>query len=118
MRTKRIEAAKAVASELFAAEAALDAALLQSFKLGTTIITHRIEAGLSAVMGQDVLEKLRAHAGTLVTARREIIDVHAECGKLRVQIGVRTVDVGNGGDKPDESIAEERTATVRTFRAA
>lgn len=101
MLAQRRAALDAVAPELFAMESAIDAALLQSARLSASLIDQRIKAGLSAVVGQDALERSGATFSTLLAARREIVATHAELGSLKKQIGLGAVMTGNGGDKPD-----------------
>jgi hypothetical protein len=106
MLAQRRAALEAVAPELFAMESAIDAALLQSTRLTASLIDQRIKAGLSAVVGQDALERSGATFSTLLAARREIVATHSELGDLKRQIGLGAVMVGTGGDKPDAHAAQ------------
>ncbi len=101
MLIKRRNAMDAVAPELFAMESAIDDAILQSTRLTASLINERRKAGLSAVVGQDAIERSGATFTTLVAARREIIATHEELGSLKKQIGLAAVMIGDGGDKPD-----------------
>ncbi len=101
MLVKRRNAMEAVAPELFATELAIDEAILQATRLTASLITQRRNAGLSAVVGQDVIERSSATFATLVAARREIIATHEELGSLKKQLGLGAVMLGNAGDKPD-----------------
>jgi len=100
MLAKRRNAMDAVAPELFAMESAIDAAILQSTRLTASLINERRNAGLSAVVGQDAIERSSATFSTLIAARREIVATHEELGTLKQQVGLGAVMVGNGGDKP------------------
>jgi hypothetical protein len=108
MLAQRRAALEAVAPELFAMESALDAALLQSTRLTASMIDQRIKSGLSAVIGQDALERSGATFSTLLAARRELVATHAELGDLKKQIGLGAVMVGGSGDKPDSDAATGR----------
>jgi hypothetical protein len=104
MLDKRRKAMDAVAPELFAMETAIDDAILQSTRLTASLINERRNAGLSAVVGQDAIERSSATFSTLVAARREIVATHAELGSLKKQVGLRAVMIGDAGDKPDGSV--------------
>jgi hypothetical protein len=101
MLAKRRNAMEAVAPELFAMESAIDDAILQSTRLTATLINERRKAGLSAVVGQDAIERSSATFSTLIAARREIVATHEELGNLKKQVGLGAVMFGNAGDKPD-----------------
>ena len=101
MLVKRRKAMEAVAPELFAMERAIDDAILQSVRLTASLITERRNAGLSAVVGHDAIERSGAALATLIAARREIVAAHEALGNLKRQVGLGAVMVGNGGDKPD-----------------
>jgi hypothetical protein len=100
MLAKRRNAMDAVAPELFAMESAIDDAILQSTRLTASLINQRRNAGLSAVVGQDAIERSSATFSTLIAARREIVATHEELGHLKQQVGLGAVMFGNGGDKP------------------
>jgi hypothetical protein len=106
MLAQRRAAMEAVTPELFAMESAIDAALLQATRLTASLIQQRQEAGLSAVVGQDAIERSGAAFATLLMARREVVATHNELGSLKKQIGLGAVVMtGNGGDKPDPQVA-------------
>jgi hypothetical protein len=101
MLVKRRNAMEAVAPELFAMESAIDDAILQSTRLMASLINERRNAGLSAVVGHDAIERFSATFSTLIAARREVIATHEELGSLKKQVGLGAVMLGNGGDKGD-----------------
>jgi len=113
MLAKRRNAMEAVAPELFAMESAIDDAILQSTRLTASLINERRNAGLSAVIGHDAIERSGSTFSTLIAARREIIATHEELGSLKRQVGLGAVMVGNGGDKPDIEQAEEAGPSIR-----
>lgn len=102
MLAKRRAAMDAVAPELIAMEVVIDDAILQSTRLTATLITERRNAGLSAIIGQEALERSGVTFSTLIAARREIVATHEELGTLKKRIGLGAVAFGGGGDKPDE----------------
>lgn len=103
MLQKRRNAMDAVAPELFAMESAIDDAILQSARLTASLIQERRKSGLSAVIGQDAIERSSATFATLIAARREIVATHEELGQLKKQVGLGAVMIGNEGDKPSLS---------------
>jgi hypothetical protein len=103
MLQKRRNAMDAVAPELFAMESAIDAAILQSIRLTASLINERHNSGLSAVLGQDAIERSSAAISTLIAARREVVSTHEELGVLKKQVGLGAVMIGGGGEKPDDS---------------
>ena len=103
MLQKRRKAMDAVAPELFAMESAIDDAILQSVRLTASLINERRNSGLSAVVGQDAIERSSATFSTLIAARREVVATHEELGALKKQVGLGAVMTGAGGEKPDGS---------------
>ena len=103
MLQKRRKAMDAVAPELFAMENAIDEAILQSVRLTASLINERRNSGLSAVVGQDAIERSSATFSTLIAARREAIATHEELSALKKQVGLGAVMLGNAGEKPDGS---------------
>jgi hypothetical protein len=113
MLVKRRNAMEAVAPELFAMESASDDAILQSTRLTASLINDRRNAGLSAVIGHDAIERSGTTFSTLIAARREIIATHQELGSLKRQVGLGAVMVGGLGDKPDVEQADQAGPTIR-----
>jgi hypothetical protein len=100
MLVKRRTAMEAIVPELSAMESAIDDAILQSTRLTAALINERRNAGVSAVVGQDAIERSSATFSTLIIARREIIATHEELGCLQKQMGLGAVMAGGLGDKP------------------
>ena len=100
MRKQRLDAVSHIAAELLATETAIDAALAQVGRLATALPTARSTAGLSAVVGQDAMERAGQTLSALLQARRGIVETHHELSNIQAQIGLRTYAVGGLGDKP------------------
>ena len=100
MRKQRLDAASHIAAELLATETAIDAALAQVGRLATALPTARSTAGLSAVVGQNAMERAGQTLSALLQARRGIVETHNELSTVRDQIGLRTYAAGTLGDKP------------------
>jgi len=113
MLSKRRTAMEAVAPELFAMESAIDEDILQSTRLTASLINERRNAGLSAVVGQDAIERSGATFQTLINARREVVATHEELGNLKRKVGLGAVMVGGLGDKPDVDSGEDTGPSIR-----
>jgi len=117
MLKQRRMAADQVAAGLFEAEAAIDAALNKTAALTATIPAARTGAGLSALFGQDALERLSETIAALAQARRGIVETHKQLAEVKVQIGLGAVTMGGGdGEKPPENAVAAQAANVRTLR--
>jgi hypothetical protein len=108
---KRRIVAHQVADQLFAAETAIDGALSAVATLTAMLPTARIEANLSAVVGQAVVDRTSETIAALADARRGIVEAHRELGGVQSQIGLGAIALG-GVDKPEEDIP--RTGRLRT----
>lgn len=108
-----------VADQLFAAEAAIDGALSAVATLTAMLPNARIEARLSAVVGQGVFDRSCQTIAALTEARRGIVETHHELTRLQHSIGLGAVALG-GHDKPEENEppVEGRLRAVARSRAA
>jgi hypothetical protein len=100
MLRKRRDAALKVAESLFAAEDAIDAALARAAELNSTLVTARTDAELSAIVGQDAFEVAALAFATLAKARGEIVETHKRLSEAKIQVGLRTLAVGDPGKPP------------------
>ena len=100
MLKQRREAADQVAAGLLEAEAAIDAALNKAAALAATMPVARTDAGLSALFGQEAVERLSDTIAALTQARRGIIETHKQLAEVKVQIGLGAVMTGAAGVKP------------------
>lgn len=99
---KRKIVAHQVADQLFAAEAAIDRALGETSRLTTLLSEGRVEAGLSATVGQAVMDRTCASILALSNGRRELVGAHEALAVVKDQIGLRAVAIG-GMVKPEEN---------------
>ena len=101
MLKQRRLVAEQVAESLFAAEAAIDAALACTAKLAGQMPTVRGDANLSALIGQGAIEQAIEAMSALSHARGRIIATHKELSIAQGQIGLGAVKLdGSGGTKP------------------
>lgn len=114
---KRKIVAHQVADQLFAAETAIDGALAAVATLTALLPTARIDARISAVVGQGVIDRTTETIAALATARRGIVEAHRELHDVQHQIGLGAVALG-GVDKPEEETPRPGgRLTVATRRA-
>ena len=89
-----------VAASLFEAEAAIDAALARTATLAGVMPALRRDAGLSALIGQDAVERASEAFAALAVARRAIVETHKELDVAKTQMGLGAVMFGDEGEKP------------------
>ena len=104
MFKERRAAAMKVAESLFAAEEAIDAALARVAELNSTLVTARNDAGLSALVGQDAFEVAASAFAAMARARCDIVETHKRLSEAKIQVGLRTVSVGDVGPKPPQGL--------------
>jgi hypothetical protein len=125
MLKQRRMVAEQVAGALFEAEAAIDAALAKTAALTGIMPSLRKQAGASALIGQDALERATQAISALADARRAIVETHKELSIVQTQIGLGAVTMADptGGDKPPTGFASDEQVQVgrralRALRAA
>jgi hypothetical protein len=121
MLKQRRMAAEQVAGALFETEAAIDAAIAKAAHLTGVMPSLRKDAGASALIGQDALERATAAILALAEARRAIVDTHKELSVVQRQIGLGAVKMtGDDGTKPPpiEREGERELRQLRAIRAA
>lgn len=112
MLKNRRDAAMKVVDSLHAAEAAIDIALARAAELNTVLVNARIEAKLSAVVGQDAFEGAAAAFAALARARADIVETHNRLDETRVRIGLRTLMTGDPGSKEPSAAAPAHLRSV------
>ncbi len=106
-----------VAASLFEAEAAIDIALAKTAHLAGVMPGLRRDAGLSALIGQDAVERASEAFAALALARRSIVQTHKELSVAQQQMGLGAVMYGEPDSKP-ASLAAEPERTIRAVRAS
>lgn len=121
MLKQRRMVAEQIAGALFEAEAAIDAALSKTAQLTGVMPALRKEAGASALIGQDAVERASQAIAALAEARRAIVETHKELSVAQQQVGLGAVMIDGGGDKPPTTTAvleRRRLRALRTVEAA
>lgn len=108
MFNKRMSAARRVAPELFCTEDSLDNSVTCTSSLMTALIGARREAGLSAVIGQGVLDCVAESLSLQVQAQAKMVEAHRLLDAVKTHIGLRTFAIGTGGGakSPYEQIGQ------------
>ena len=114
-----------LADQLFAAEAAIDAALAATATLAAMMPTARQEAGVAACMGQDAILSVIQTCGDLGQARSNIVATHRALAAVQKQAGLGAVNFGGWVDKEADpadvrspSGTRQLTPVARVDRAA
>ncbi|MFZ5721548.1 MAG: hypothetical protein ACOY5Y_18975 [Pseudomonadota bacterium] len=119
MLKERRMVAEQVAGALFDAEAAIDAALAKTAHLTGVMPMLRKQAGASALIGQDAVERASQAIMALAEARRAIVETHKELGIVQTQIGLGAVRMGGDeGDKPPPTGVDIGRVRMRSLRVA
>jgi hypothetical protein len=125
MLKQRRMVAEQIAGALFEAEAAIDAAITKTAALTGVMPSLRKEAGASALIGQDAVERASQAIMALAEARRAIVETHKELSIVQTQIGLGAVtmtDTGTGGKPPPMFASDEQPQigrrALRAVRAA
>jgi nicotinamide mononucleotide (NMN) deamidase PncC len=100
MLKQRREIAEQVAAALFEAERAIDAALSKTAGLTGLMPGLREQAGISALIGQEAVERASEAIAALAQARRSIVETHKELSVAQHQMGLGAVAVGDDMAKP------------------
>ncbi len=120
MLKQRRMAAEQIAAALFEAETAIDAALAKTAQLTGFMPLLRANAGASALIGQDAVERASQAIAALADARRAIVETHKELTVAQEQIGLGAVKLTGdpGGEKPDPGLGLRPAARLRAVAAA
>ncbi|HYF22804.1 MAG TPA: hypothetical protein VD929_05330 [Caulobacteraceae bacterium] len=109
----KLEVAKGVAKQLFAAENAVDDATMQATRLLEAMIAGRRELNLSAVAGEVAQTRVAESIAALAEARRAVMAAHGALANLQRKMDLDDNDLGPL-DKPEE----DTDKTVKALRLA
>ncbi|MBA2934630.1 hypothetical protein HZF05_11040 [Sphingomonas sp. CGMCC 1.13654] len=100
MLNKRLAAGRFVADKLFAAERSVDITYRDLAELNAAIPTARLDANLSAMIGQDVFESSAEAMMLAARMRRLVVEAHARLKAASNEIGLREVSWGDEYKQP------------------
>lgn len=86
-----------VANQLWTAENAVDAAMVEASKLMTDLMQARQDLRLAATVADPAYAKIAEAIATLSSARTALVDAHHELDEAKLRIGVRTKLIGIWG---------------------
>lgn len=102
---KRIESSRQLAHgishDLFAAEAAIDEAMMQIAGLAQRLPPASRAAGFATTRGQDVYEALGHAMAAQIQARAAMVTVHTRLSDLKESSHLRSVAIGGGTKDPE-----------------
>jgi hypothetical protein len=90
--------AQRVANQLAATENAIDASMTETSALIASLMEARREMGLSAVFGDEAVQKVTEALAAVSAARKSVVEAHNELAELKLRAGIRT-KLGAIGDK-------------------
>ncbi len=99
MLKERRQVGETLAAQLFAAEAAIDAAIAATATLAATIPAVGSQIRVGACIGQDSLTEAMATCAKLVEARSSIVATHKALSVAQKQVGLGAVNFGGWVDK-------------------
>lgn len=97
----RLSVGEALAARLYAAESAIDQALIETATLAAALPAARADAWLSAVSGQGAFAGTAGAITALSEARAHIVQTHKTLTALARRLGLETLAVGPV-DKPGD----------------
>jgi hypothetical protein len=112
MLKERRMAAEQIAAALWDAESAIDVAFSKTAAFSGAMPAFRRQAGASALIGQEAMERASQAMMSLADARRALVEAHKELtiAKQQVGLGAVTMDDPGGGQKPPVTIEGEVAA--------
>jgi hypothetical protein len=122
MLKERRNAAEQIAAALWDAESAIDVALTKTATFTGAIPALRKQAGASALIGQEAMERASQAVVALAEARRALVEAHKELTVAKEQVGLGAVTMTDvGGQKPPitpDRVAAQSGRALRAVSAA
>lgn len=108
----KVEVVKSIAEKLFAAEEAVDEAMVRNTQLLEGIITGRRELNVAATTAELAQTRVAEAIAALSEARRAVMAAHAGLKNVQVRLGVEDNDFGPL-DKPEEDAPKKPAVNLR-----
>jgi hypothetical protein len=106
MRTKKIEVAKLVAARLFEAERAIDLAATRIAELNAAMPMARLDANMSAMIGQDAFESSTDALTFVARARERMVNAHVRLKAVLGDLGIAEISFGDSIKPPSASAVQ------------
>jgi len=107
MLNERMSAAKRIASELHAAEEAVDEVMIRIARLAGTLPMARRDTNMSAIVGQDAMAKVAQALAASGDVRQLLTDAHLALTATQKQVGLGARMFGAGVKPPSGMLADE-----------
>ena len=126
MLKERRLAAEQIAAALWDAESAVDEALTKAAHFTGVIPALRKQAGASALIGQEAMERASQAVVAIAEARRSLVEAHKELTIAQHQVGLGAITMdnnGGSGQKPpisgiDTKVVARRGRALEAVAAA
>jgi hypothetical protein len=112
MLNKRLAVAQSVAQDLVAFETALDQALVMGANLTGKMISARMEANFSAVVGQSALDGIIATLNSMASARGQLVETHHSLKHVADDMGLPIHGMGHLTKGPPKASADDSKLKV------
>lgn len=109
MLKERRMAAEQIAAALWEAEDAIDVALTKTAHFTGVMPALRRQAGASALIGQEAMERATQAMAAIAEARRALVEAHKELSVAQTQVGLGAVtmsDTGTGQKPPITGVSD------------
>jgi hypothetical protein len=116
MLKERRMAAEQIASALWDAETAIDVALTKTANFTGAIPALRKQAGASALIGQEAMERASQAVVALAEARRALVEAPKELTVAQHQGGLGAITMDNGGTGQKPPVTVEASAVRQPRR--
>ncbi len=93
---RRIAAVRSVAAKLHAAEEAIDLAIIKMCELNSELPTARLNANISATVGQLALDQITEALRSLTLSRKQTVEAHAALAQTQRDMGLGAMAMGEG----------------------
>lgn len=108
----KVEVVKSIAEKLFAAEEAVDMAMVRNTQLLEGIIVGRRELNVAATTAELAQTRVAEAVAALSEARRAVMAAHAGLKNVQVRLGVDDNEFGPM-DKPEEDAPKKPNVNLR-----
>ncbi len=112
MPVTRLSIARTVAQRLFAAERAIDLAVVSIAELNAALPAARLDAHLAAEIGQDALASSAEAMMLAAQTRQQIVATHSRLKLASDSIGLSEVSFGDGLKAPSAEVQEPPVRNV------
>jgi len=109
----KAEVINSVAAKLFAAEEAVDAAMIRNTQLLESIIQARRELGVAATTAELSQTRVAEAIAALSDARRAVMAAHAGLKNVHDRVAPEVTIAGVGDKYPEEDKQKPKVASLR-----